>query len=206
LRFVPGYHSPLRARQAAQTRELILTAATRLFAERGWAATTLAAVAREAGTAVETVYAGFGSKSGLLTAAIDVALVGDDEPVPLARRPELLQLGVGADEERMTAAAHLIADIHARSVRLLRALREAAASDTGSAARWRRYEEDRRTEVARGLELVLGRHPSEHLVDAVWALAGPEVFVQLVIDRGWSAGDYEQWLAEAVTALARNMP
>jgi len=65
----------LRARQAAETRRTVLSAATRLFIERGWAATTLAAVAAEAGTAVETVYSAFGSKSGLLIAAIDVAIV-----------------------------------------------------------------------------------------------------------------------------------
>jgi AcrR family transcriptional regulator len=60
----------------------VLEAAARLFTDRGWAATTLAAVAADAGTAVETVYAGFGSKSGLLTAAIDAAIagIGSDGP------------------------------------------------------------------------------------------------------------------------------
>ena len=64
-------------------------AATRLFFERGWAATTLAGVAAEAGTAVETVYSAFGSKSGLLIAAIDVAIVGDDEQTPLVDRADV---------------------------------------------------------------------------------------------------------------------
>jgi AcrR family transcriptional regulator len=199
-----SYRSPLRARQAAQTRQTVLAAASRLFTQRGWAATTIAAVAAEAGTAVETVYAGFGSKSGLLTAAIDVALVGDDQPVPLAERPQYAQLGVGDRWERLGSAAHLVALIHERSVPLLRALQEAAASDPAAAARWQRYEADRRTEIARGLGLVLGRRPSDRLVDAIWAIAGPEVFAKLVLDRGWSLQSYQRWLVDTVTALTES--
>ena len=60
-----GYHSPLRARQAAETRRTIVDAAIKLFGERGWAATTLPLVAAEAGTAVDTIYSAFGTKSGL---------------------------------------------------------------------------------------------------------------------------------------------
>ena len=86
----------MRARQAAETRQTVLCAATRLFIERGWAATTLAAVAAEAGTAVETFYSAFGSKSGLLIAAIDVAIVGDDDETPLVDRPEFTTLGAGS--------------------------------------------------------------------------------------------------------------
>ena len=103
-----GYHSPLRVRQAAETRQTVLVAATRLFTERGWAGTTLAAVAAEAGTAVETVYSAFGSKSGLLIAAIDVAIVGRRCEVPLVDRPEFASLGVGERSERLAAAARII--------------------------------------------------------------------------------------------------
>src|SRR4051812_23491530 len=76
----PRYHSPLRARQAAATRLAIIHAAIRLFGDRGWAATTLPMVAAEAGTAVDTIYSAFGTKSGLLMAAIDLAIAGDGEP------------------------------------------------------------------------------------------------------------------------------
>src|SRR5215472_7829806 len=96
-----GYHSPLRARQAAETRRTVVAAAGRLFSERGWAGTTLAAVAAEAGTAVETVYAGFGSKAGLLVTAIDVAIVGDDGEAPLVERAEFASLGTGGQARRL---------------------------------------------------------------------------------------------------------
>jgi AcrR family transcriptional regulator len=197
----PGYHSPLRARQAVQTRQAVLAAATGLFAAQGWAGTTLAAVASEAGTAVETVYAGFGSKSGLLTAAIDAAIVGDDDPVPLSERPQYARLGAGSRRERLLAAVSLITLAHVRSVPLLRTLQEAAASDAAAASRWTRYEADRRTEIVRGLTLILGQRPPSRLADSLWAIASPEVYAKLVIDRGWSAARYERWLADTVDLL-----
>jgi AcrR family transcriptional regulator len=191
----------LRARQAQQTRVAVLAGATRLFTDRGWAATTLAAVAAEAGTAIETVYAGFGSKSGLLTAAIDAAIAGDAEPVPLANRPEYAQIGAGTRDDRMRAAARIIARAHDRSVPLLRALQEAAASDAAALERWEKYEADRRAEIVTGLGLVLGRRAPDRLADSVWAIAGPEVFAKLVLSRGWSVARYERWLVDVVRAL-----
>ena len=196
-----AYRSPLRALQAEQTRQAVLDSAARLFTERGWAATTVAAVAAQAGTAVETVYSGFGSKSGLLTAAIDAAIAGDAEPIPLAQRPQYAQLGMGTRDARMSAAAHIIALAHDRSVPLLRALQEAAASDAAALERWEKYEADRRTEIATGLAMVLGHRAAAHLADSVWALACPEVFAKLVLHRGWSLTRYEKWLVEGVNAL-----
>lgn len=179
----------------------MLDAATRLFATVGWAATTLTAVAAEAGTAVETVYAGFGSKSGLLAAAIDAALVGDDAPIPLAQRPEFEQLAHGGQPERLKAAASVVAVAHERSVPLLRALQEAAASEPSCAQRWEKYEADRRIEIRRGLILVAGHSVAASLVDATWAITSPEVFAKLVLDRGWSRRRYESWLVATVAAM-----
>jgi AcrR family transcriptional regulator len=192
------YRSPLRQRQAAQTRASVLRAAAGLFSSRGWSATTMGAIASEADTAVETVYSGFGSKAGVLTAAIDFAIVGDDAPTPLAERAEYAQLGVGSVQERVAAATRLIAVAHERSVPLLRALQEAAASDATSRARWDKYEADRRAEIAHGLALVVGKRVGVRTVDAVWALSSPEVFGKLVLDRGWSRASYERWLVSVV--------
>jgi len=172
-----------------------------LFTERGWSATTLAAVEAEAGTAVETVHAGFGSKAGLLTAAIDAAIAGDVEPVALAQRPQYAQLGVGTRDDRMRVAAHIIALAHDRSVPLLRALQEAGASDAAALERWEKYEADRRTEIVTGLGLVLGPRAPDRLADSVWAITCPEVFAKLVLNRGWSIVRYERWLVDVVDAL-----
>ncbi len=179
----------------------MLGAATRLFSERGWSRTTIGAVATEAGTAVETVYAAFGSKSGLLTAAIDAAIVGDDEQEPLAERSEFALLGAGERSARLVAATRIVTLAHVRGVPLLRALQEAAASDKSAKDRWDTYEADRRTMIALGLEMILERPPPDQLVDSVWALAAPEVFTKLTQERCWPIERYEEWLIETAVTL-----
>jgi AcrR family transcriptional regulator len=196
-----GYHSPLRARQAAETRRMVLAAATSLFVSRGWAGTTVGAVATEAGTAVETVYAAFGSKSGLLTAAIDVAIAGDEDEQLVQERAEFAALGVGNRIERLTVAAAIITRALVQAVPLMGALREAAASDAAARERFDRYESDRRLTIATGLGLILGGPPPEHLVDAMWAVAGPEVYAKLTGERGWGVDTYQAWLVETGLAL-----
>jgi AcrR family transcriptional regulator len=191
----------LRVRQAAETRRSIIAAAAHLFAERGWAGTTLAAVAGEAGTAIETIYSGFGSKVGLLLAAIDVAIAGDDDQGPVAERPGFARLGSGGRLDRLRGAAALATSSIVRAVPLMGALREAAASDETAQARLDTYETDRRVTIAAGLELVLGAAPSEETVDSIWAMAGPEVFVKLTKERGWSTERYERWLVETASAM-----
>src|SRR5262245_5178069 len=78
------YESPLRDQQARQTRQAIVAAANRLFVGRGYAATSLADIAREAAVARPTVFSAFGSKAALLREVVDQALAGDDEPVPVS--------------------------------------------------------------------------------------------------------------------------
>ena len=130
------YSSTRRALQAAQTREDVVAAATRLFTASGWAGTTVAGVASEAGVAVETIYSGFGSKKGLLRATMDVAIVGDAEPVPFIERDEFLRLGRGKVAERLRAAVSLVTEIHERSAGIWRAIMEAAVADP-EVDRWR---------------------------------------------------------------------
>src|SRR6202045_3629252 len=71
--------------QAAPRR--ILDAARRLFVKRAYVATTIEAIAGEAGVAVPTVYLAFGTKRALLAELLDIAAVGDEEPVAVLERP-----------------------------------------------------------------------------------------------------------------------
>ena len=196
------YNSTRRSRQAAQTRAEILTAAVELFGEHGWSGTTLAAVASRADVAVETIYSGFGSKKGLLRAAIDVAVVGDTEAVPFADRPEALQLGEGSLDERLAAAAKVVTDINERTVPVWRALVEAARGDE-ELEQWR-VESDarRRIDVAEGFERIFGRPIDGRELDFLWAIFGHELYMQLVIDAGMSRADYEACMIDAMVKLA----
>jgi AcrR family transcriptional regulator len=199
-----GYHSPLRARQAAQTRQTIINAAIVLFRDRGWAATTVPMVAAEAGTSVDTIYSAFGSKSGLLMAAIDRAIAGDDDPTAMVDRPELSLFAKGRRIERLRTGVHFTIGVYERSVPILKALQEAAASDEAARARLTRYDDDRRNVMVAGLALILGRPAPADLVDAIWALVSPEVYTMLTKRRGWSVNDAEDWLVQMSSAAVDN--
>src|ERR671934_682944 len=86
------YESPRRREQAAATRLAILEAAERLFGERGYAGTSVSAIAAAAGVALKTVYAAFGTKAEVLRALWNLRMRGDEEPAPLAERAWFHQL------------------------------------------------------------------------------------------------------------------
>src|SRR5689334_12952004 len=94
------YDSPRRREQAAATRRAILESARRLFVRQGYAATTMAAIAAEAGVALKTVYLVFETKNGVLRALWNVTLRGDDGDVPVAEQPWFRELLDEPDPER----------------------------------------------------------------------------------------------------------
>jgi AcrR family transcriptional regulator len=200
------YHSPLRARQAAETRRAIINAAITLFRVHGWAATTLPMIAGEAGTAVDTIYSTFGSKSDLLMAVMEVAIVGDDDEAAMIDRPDFALLGQGTRAERLRAGVHFTVGVYQRSVPILKTLQEAAASDEPAQARLAQYDNDRRDVTAAGLTLILGGEVPETIVDALWALVSPEVFTYLTEGRHWSIASVEAWLVEMSSAALSKYP
>lgn len=198
------YRSPRREQQAAETREAVLAAAVELFGSRGWAATGMRDVARGAGVSVETVYAGFRSKSDLLKAVIDLATVGDIAPVPLDERPEFTALGSGTRQQRARAAARLVTGIHQRNAGVVLAVREAAASDRELARLLREAEQSRRIDVEQGVSLITGRAVTREECDGLWAVLGVEVYQLLTGLRGWTPQQYETWLADVIDRLLRD--
>jgi AcrR family transcriptional regulator len=192
------YRSPRRALQAQQTRVAVLAACRALFAERGWAATGVRDIANEAGVSVETVYATLGGKVALLTAALDGAVAGDDEPIPLSERPVFHAMGEGDFDTRVAAAAALITDIHVRTIGLQRALREGAGGEPALAELLATQEENRRASTGQGMALVLRRPIGDRERDLFWAQTCPEVFDALVNRSGWSAEQYAAWVASLI--------
>ena len=123
---------------------------------------------------VALVYAGFGSKRDLLAAVMDVAVVGDDLPIPLAQRDFALVLGVGTRRERVAKAARMSAAISARTCDLLQALIQGAATDTGLAERLGDLDERRRGEITRYFEQVASRPATPEQLDEVWLLTSAD--------------------------------
>jgi AcrR family transcriptional regulator len=199
---VRRYTSTRRAQQAAQTRADIVAAAGKVFRESGWSGATLAAIAKEAGVAVETIYAGFRSKAGVLKAAFDAAIVGDADPVPLVDRPEFDRLGHGDRSERLEAALEMMADSYERSAGIWRAVLDAAAGDDALDA-WR-SETDlrRRVDTKTALERVVEQPIDDVVFDALWVLTGPGAYLELVVDAGRSRAEYQACLREAILRLA----
>src|SRR5438477_6268216 len=95
-----AYNSPRRQEQAASTRRSMLEAAQRLFESQGYAATTMEAIATEAGVALKTVYVAFATKSGLLRALWDLLLKGDEVEAAVADRPWYREVLDETDPER----------------------------------------------------------------------------------------------------------
>jgi AcrR family transcriptional regulator len=160
-------------------------------------------VAGSAGVAVETVYAIFGSKADLFLAVLDVGVVGDDLPIPLAERAEFAALGRGNRAQRARAAARLVRGINQRTYGIQKALREAAASDAELSKRLREADERRRINVEDGARLVAARPVSRTERDGLWAVLSGEVFELLTERSGWSAARYERWLADTIVRLLR---
>ena len=179
----------------------MVAAAAELFAGRGWSGTGMRDVAAAAGVSVETVYANFPSKAALLMAAIDVGVVGDDEPAPLAQRPEFAALASGARADRIAAAALIISGINQRIGGLRRALGEGAASDPVLAQKVAEAESRRRTNTQQGVELVMGRPVDGEVADTVWAFTGVDVFHLLTDVAGWSPQRYQEWVRQTLTTV-----
>lgn len=202
------YNSPRRREQAAATRRAIVDAARELFERQGYAATTIAEVAKRAGVAEKTVYLAFEKKSGLMRGILNVALRGADGTTPVADQ-EWYREVLTADDPRRAL------ELNARNARVLKArvgaagavFRSAAAADSDIRDLWEErvhgdfYENQRlvvESIAARGglredLDV-------ERATDILWTLNHPDVWAHLVEDRGWSPEQYERWLADATSA------
>jgi AcrR family transcriptional regulator len=195
------YRSAVREQQARETRQRILDAATASFAQRGWTATGMRDVAYAAGVSVETVYKNFTSKVELLHQVVDVIVVGDDEPVPLAQREAYLAMGTGDVAERAQAAAALVTGINARQAPIVPAMREAAATDVTVAVLMTELHDRRRLEFRRSGSLITGRQPSDVETDGLWAVLSVDVYLLLTRHVGWTDAAYQAWAADWIVAI-----
>src|SRR3954447_24661635 len=124
------YNSPRRAEQAAATRRDILAAAQRLFERQGYAATTMAAIAADAGVALKTVYLAFETKSGVLRALWNLLLRGGRDDVPVAEQQWYRDVLAEPDpERRLRLNAHNSRVMKLRIARVLKVIQTAAPID-----------------------------------------------------------------------------
>jgi AcrR family transcriptional regulator len=201
------YDSPRRREQAAATRRQILDAAQRLFAEHGYAATPMSAIAAEAGVALKTVYVVFETKSGLLRALWHLLLRGDEGDAPMGERAWYRAVLDEPDPQRQVEmTAHASRVVKERAGTLLAVIRDAAATDPDSADLWARIGSEFH-DTQRGIAAALERNSAlraglgvDRAADRLWTLNHPDVWHLLVGERGWTPEEWEAWFAEAMRA------
>jgi AcrR family transcriptional regulator len=199
------YQSPLRQRQAQSTRLSIIGSATRLFIAQGYVATSIDEIATAAGVGRTTIFASVGGKAAILKAAYDIAIVGDDEPIPLPQRPWAIAVRNEPDPARMIDAyAGMIAEISGRVAPIYEAMRGAATADPEAKALWDTMRKERRGGAAGFVGFVVARDALRAGVDrtmaadVVWALIDPGLYHLLVVEMGWTSRQFQTWLAETI--------
>lgn len=196
------YESPRRAAQGRATRRAIVDAAAALFAERGYIGTSFDSVAELAGVGRATVFAYFPRKADLLKTAYDVTLVGDDEPIPLADRPDSLAVRAEPDPRLFLAGyAAIVTGVARRVSPIYEAIRGAAHADPEAAAVWEKVGAERRIGGGHVVGGVMGRGAikpdldPDLAADLVFALVDPGLYHLLVRGRGWAHETFTAWLA-----------
>lgn len=200
------YDSTKRRAQARANRAAILAASRTYFLERGYTATTMSAIASEAGVSVETVYKAFENKAGLLAALFDTTLTGDDAPEDPDH--ELIRdLWEEFDPvAKLRGYAGLLARRGHRVQPVQLVARQAAESDAAAAVV---YEQIRAQRLENTTLLANFLHESGHLRkgvsaeearDVIWTYNSAELWDLLVIKRGWSPERYGRWIGDALVA------
>lgn len=196
-----------KGERSRATRRRIRQAAHELFVDQGYGATTLQDIAGRAGVAVQTIYLAFGNKPSLLKELVDVAIAGDDEPVPTLQRP-WFQEAVAAETAEAQLRAHVrgTAGVLERVAPIMEVLRAAGAQDASLAGLWQQ-DNDPRLEVHAAAARVLLTKPDanrditvEQAADVLFGLLSPELHLVFVRDRGWPVDRWEQWVYDTLRA------
>lgn len=197
-----------RAEQAEQTRHRILEAATTLFTDPGYGATTMEAIAARADVAVETVYSRFRSKAGLLDAILGPAIVGTNDGSTLLDRPEIAEIRACTDQrQQLRLMAHFSRTILQRTAQVQRILQTAASSDPNAAELQKKDIAHRYRVQTAYVDMLLANGPLRKpltrtdAADTYAALANPDSYAFLTNQREWTPERFEEWLGDGLTRL-----
>jgi AcrR family transcriptional regulator len=200
------YDASGRRERARQRRRDVVRAAQELFETDGFQATTISAVAQRAGVSAESIYKGFGTKAALAKAVFDVVIAGDDEPVPMAERPEARAIQAEPDVRRkIRLYVDGLAQRQERSARVQILIRDGRHNDDALRETWQTLLDERLTGMT-----MFGRHlvetgqlrdgiTLEEVADLLWTYIAVEQYELLVLHRGWSLTRYAEWTAKAIS-------
>ena len=184
----------------------IAQAARTLMLERGYVATSIGAIAEEAGVAVQSIYNSIGNKADVLSAVLDLAAAGPGTPAltPTALRERVAAALTASDV--IAVLADWFAELHRHTAALFQVIAQAAAVDPDIAKLEQRQSTQRLVHYGeaaavlrdrRGLRRGLSDHEAAALM---WSIGHPQVYRTLVGDVGWSLEAYQSWLRTALAA------
>jgi AcrR family transcriptional regulator len=191
-----------REERARQRREHVVEAATQLFLEHGYVATTIEAIARAAAVAPATVYQAFGTKQAILARILDVTIAGDADPAALLDRDWVRQAARHQDpRQRLALVVRHTSQVAARTAPVKKVMRDAAAADP--AVRQLLLEDDRRRYLTQQalVDLIIGAgslRPGcdrDQAAATFFALVNSHGYQLLATQLGWSPDDWQRWLA-----------
>ena len=172
-------------------------------------------IAAAAGVSRATVFSSVGGKAAILKDAFDMAVVGDDEPIPLPQRPWAIAVRNEPDPHRMIDAyAGMITDVSGRVAPIYEAMRGAVGADVEVKAVWEAMRKERRGGAAGFVGFVVARGAlragvdRKRAADVVWVLNDPGTYHLLVHEMHWTQAQFRSWLAETLEEqlLERNGP
>lgn len=197
-----SYESSGRQAASAETRQRIVDAGRELILQRGYRATTIAAVAERAEVNVDTIYQLVGRKPVLLRELIEQAISGQDHAIIAEERSAIMAIRAEEDPAlKLEMYARAIRETHSRLAPLFVALRDAAATEPEAMTVWRTISDRRSTNMGkfiREIDEAAGLRSEisiDDAADSLWVTNSPEVFLMLTEERGWSPDHYERWLS-----------
>jgi AcrR family transcriptional regulator len=199
------YDSSGRLRAAGRTRARVLDVAGERFLTNGYAATTVSAIAAEAGVSVETIYKSYGGKAGLVRALRDAALRGAG-PVPAEQRSDEAAAAASDPREIIAGWGRLTSEVMPRVAPILLLVRSAAGADDEMAVVRREAEDGRLERMAHNARYLLdGGHVRDGLDldqvrDVLFAYSSPELYELLVLRQGWATDLYSRFVADGIAA------
>ena len=199
------YSSPIRQAQAEETRTAIVTAASELFVEQGYVATTIDEIAGRAGVSRATVFNAGGGKPDLLVRAYQVAVRGNEPDIPLGEQERSRQILADTDPFQLLAGyAAVVAEAQPRIAPLYEAIRAAAHAEPDAAELWQRLTGERRYGASRVVRALNRLGPLragltvERATDLLWLLNDPANYSLLVLERRWPARRFREWLTDTM--------
>jgi AcrR family transcriptional regulator len=197
------YRSPQRQQQAQATRNRITTSARRLFADRGYAATSIEAIAEGAHVSVPTIYAAMRSKRAILLALLDRI----EQEAGVTRLRSDVDAARGAPLRQLEVLVDLDCRLFKQNLDVLEILRDARAADPSLAPIWREGGRRRRRGQSAlvkswaAAKLLVPGLGEKQAADILWAFTGPDVYRLFVVESRWPMARFRQWLRGVLASL-----